>query len=306
MNIPPGAPRDPATGGYIDENGILHYNDDSGNERTMPWAGGKPDQNNGSPFQIRRTPGVDSFGTNKVPVSGYDPNKYYLGGSEGFARGYADRYGAMSQQADARAAPTTDYGLANETRGQQMFGLGMLRSAAFGGQPSAAASQYRMGMNQAGANAGAALAGGGSPLAMANAQRAGAFAVNQGMGSEGWQSSLARSAEDQRAIQAYTQGAMGMQGQDIGQAQYDADLLRRSGLLNDQRALALAQMESRANESQRDALMRGQSQLQEYQARMKEINDQVAAQKRAKAASDARTAYGATAGAIQAGVTMGA
>ncbi len=285
-------------GWYQEGDDDFHYLDDNGQERTKPRSeipGEELDPN-------RATPNTGGYGHNQIPQAGYDPNKYYLGGSEDFANNYARRFGDMSNQADTRTAPVTDYALANRMRAEQLGGMGLLRSAAHGGQPSAAEYGFQQNMNQAGANLGAGLAGGGSPLAQANAMRGGLYAGSRGAMAGAVQSSGERSGEEQRAIGAYTQGAMGMQRQDIGQAQYDADLQRRNQLLNDQRALALAEMESRAYESQRGALLRGQGALAGYQQRMTGLNRQRLDAANEKRRRDYETGYGAAAGAMTAGM----
>lgn len=190
---------------------------------------------------------------------GQDPNEYMR---------RADEYGALGSAADQRAAPVTNYTLANQSRSNQGAALSLLGRAARGAVPSAAEAQYQLGMNQAGANAGLALAGGGSPLALANASRMGATLGARDMSAAGYAAANARSGEQMRALQAYTQGGLGMRGQDIGQEQYDADLLLRSQQLNDARAVAYEAMRQRALAGQRDAYLQEQQNLARYGAVM--------------------------------------
>lgn len=254
----------PAGGQYNPDTG--QYNKDPNNPAGL-YAPGWYDQ---------YMPGQQNVAANPI----LRPEYAYLGSSPDFYKQQGQRYADMASAADNRAAPVTNYRDAMMDRGQQMASLGLLHDAAAGQAPSAAAAQYRLGMNQAGAAAGYGLATGGAPTQLARAQQGGMFMGGQGMTQAGMAAANARSAEDQRAIQSYTQGGLGMRQQDIGQENYNANLALQSRNLNDARAMGLLGMEQSTYEDQRNALMQQQAMLARLYAQ--DTASKQAAQERAR------------------------
>ncbi len=168
----------------------------------------------------------------------YDPlkpedasNPQFLHGATGDQKDAA-RYQGMGAGYASMQAPSTDYSMANQSRGAQADALSQMQSAAQGNQPSAAAIMMKQGNDQAVANQMAMAAGARGPAAMANAQQA-AMGNASNMSAQNQNNIGAlRAQEMAQARGAYMSGATGMRGMDQGQAQYLSDLAMKQRGLN--------------------------------------------------------------------------
>lgn len=180
---------------------------------------------------------ADQYAQANPGDTGYKPFDY--GGHQGLADSEANHYRQMANSYGSRQAPTTDYTLANQDRGQQQSALGLQQSAAMGQAPSVAAIQQQQGLNQAmGMNqsmAASARGGGNSQALAARSALANNADMQQGAVNS---AAMLRAQEMAQARGDYMSGAMGMGAQDMGRAQYESTLAQNQMFGNDKAQMA--------------------------------------------------------------------
>lgn len=228
----PGAPGTPTTQQQAtnphDYAAINQQNQDQAEYNAA--ALGRPDD----PYQGENIMGQKWVGSAQNALSGirpgYDtqdwsyirnPNAYQYGGVRGGAAQEEQRYGNMSQMAGynagaAGAGFNQQIGLANQSRDQQMQGLGYLQNQINGNGPSVAQAQMNQGLSSARnqqASIAASARGGGANLAAAQQASANAAAGLSGQAVQ--QGATLRAGEQMNAMNAYNQAAGQMRSGDF-------------------------------------------------------------------------------------------
>ncbi len=169
----------------------------------------------------------------------YDANAFEYGGAPGVAGAEQDRYDAMGRGMHYQGEGYANIGAAGQnrmgvsmdpaqmaqSRDAQMSALNLQREAAMGTQPSVAAIQQNMGLQQARAaqqSMAASTRGGAMAQASANRQAMNNAATMQAGGVQ--QAAMLRAQEMENARAGYLGGSNALRGSDFQQAQYGAHL----------------------------------------------------------------------------------
>lgn len=239
---------------------------------------------------------MDLLNQSNPPDTGYKPFDY--GGRGDLADSEANYYRHMGQGFGNRQAPTTDYSLADQSRGQESNALGLQQAAAMGQMPSVAAIQQQQGLNQAmGMNSSMAASARGGGNSQALAARS-ALAGNADMQQQAVNSAAALRAQEMAdARGAYMGGAMGMGNQDIGRAQYGSTLAQNQMFGNDKAQLAAEGLRGNVfhevnvgNNAEQDRLAQNTGQNSQLSAGVARDNAKLQAEEDAR--HDQRTAQG--------------
>ncbi len=159
-------------------------------------------------------------------------NGWKQGGTSAYDRS-VDQYRQQGADAQKREANQLDLGQANGSRFLQLDALSQMRRQAEGSAPSSAAILSQRANQGAAQQVGAAGLRKGGPGAAIAAQGMANHAAGAGALAANAQNADARAGEISRAQGAYAGGANPVQGQDIGTATTNAQLIAQQRALNE-------------------------------------------------------------------------